>query len=373
MFVLVNYYDVSDYDIGDDTQQVVVEDDDSTDTDNNSYKTTSNTATNDILDNPLSGYSQLSDEEKEAYLRITNELDDLNANFSISDLGLNEEQFERVTNYILSDHPEYFYVDHLSYTMGLNNKILDVNYTFSLDEDEILEKQQEVEKWSDAILSNVTDDMSDYEVAKYLHDYIVSNVDYDLTVDNDQNILSVVEENRSVCAGYTRAYQYLLNEAGIFSTYVTGNVASGPHAWNLVELDGEYGWIDVTWDDPSFGDSSIPDEYISHTYFGLSTEDIQKSHALDSSYNYIEEISEPSYNYFSKEELLVDVNDKASYQEFLDTVDENIKKGENIVEVKAVDETQINDLLNDVSNNYMFSSFSYIPDQYYPIITFMFN
>lgn len=49
----------------------------------------------------------------------------------------------------------------------------------------------------------------------------------------------------------------MLKTMGIFSNYVTGNaVGRGPHAWNLFsnKMDGEYYYVDATWDDPSFDD-----------------------------------------------------------------------------------------------------------------------
>ncbi len=58
---------------------------------------------------------------------------------------------------------------------------------------------------------------------------------------------------QALCAGITRSYQYLLYRAGIVSFCVTGTADSwldavppGPHAWNLLRIDGAWYYADLT-------------------------------------------------------------------------------------------------------------------------------
>ncbi len=55
-------------------------------------------------------------------------------------------------------------------------------------------------------------------------------------------------DHSSVCAGYSRAYQYILQKLGIPCYYCTGS-SGEDHAWNIVKLDDGYYNVDVTWDD----------------------------------------------------------------------------------------------------------------------------
>ncbi len=114
----------------------------------------------------------------------------------------------------------------------------------------------------------VTSNMSDYDVVKALHDYLVLNCDYDqrLYTGNMPFLSHQAEgallEGAAVCSGYAKAYETLLDTAGIPCETITG-YANGYHAWNLVELDGEWYHVDATWDDPT----NRGGDYIRYTYF----------------------------------------------------------------------------------------------------------
>ena len=114
----------------------------------------------------------------------------------------------------------------------------------------------------------ITDSMSDYDVVKTLHDYLVTHCDYDYRVDiGNMPFVSHQAEGAllngtAVCSGYAKAYEALLDAAGIPNETITG-YAGGYHAWNLVQLDGQWYHVDTTWDDPT----TRGGDYIRYTYF----------------------------------------------------------------------------------------------------------
>ena len=114
----------------------------------------------------------------------------------------------------------------------------------------------------------ITSNMSDYDVVKTLHDYLITHCDYDIRVDiGNMPFISHQAEGAllkgtAVCSGYAKAYEILLDAAGIPCETITG-FAGGYHAWNLVQVDGQWYHVDATWDDPT----TRGGDYIRYEYF----------------------------------------------------------------------------------------------------------
>ena len=118
------------------------------------------------------------------------------------------------------------------------------------------------------------DTLSEQEKAKRIHDALSERIIYQAGMHNQQAYGGLVLK-ACVCAGYSRSFQWMLQQVGIPVLYVTGLSSSGHHAWNIMKLDGEL-WYesDLTWDDPSWG-------RIRYKYFAISTEDMLADHTKD--------------------------------------------------------------------------------------------
>ncbi len=82
----------------------------------------------------------------------------------------------------------------------------------------------------------------------------------------------VLLDGTGVCESYALAYQMLLGEIGIPSIYTVGYARGELHAWNLVQLGGDWYHIDATWDDPVGGGNE------GYGYFGLSDKLMGRDH-----------------------------------------------------------------------------------------------
>jgi len=113
----------------------------------------------------------------------------------------------------------------------------------------------------------VHDGMHPWQIALSVHDYLVANCAYDesLSLHTGYDLLL---GGSAVCTGYAQAYQALLLRAGV--PCVTVRSEAMEHQWNLVQIDGEWYHVDVTWDDP------MPNiqGYVSHEYFLLTDGEI---------------------------------------------------------------------------------------------------
>lgn len=113
---------------------------------------------------------------------------------------------------------------------------------------------------------NAETDGSDYARALWLHDWLISQTEYDYSY-LWASAESALTRHKGTCQSYEDAYELLLNTAGIKNAEIRDTYDT--HTWNAAYLDGEWYQIDCTNDD-----SSIKFYYSdqSHLYFGLTDE-----------------------------------------------------------------------------------------------------
>lgn len=95
--------------------------------------------------------------------------------------------------------------------------------------------------------------MTDYQKIAALHDWVVTHVKYDTTLKNISDYDALVN-GTTVCRGYSMLLYKLLTSAGLNSHIVIGKVSTGfkfrrsaeGHAWNMVQLNGNWYFIDST-------------------------------------------------------------------------------------------------------------------------------
>jgi hypothetical protein len=121
------------------------------------------------------------------------------------------------------------------------------------------------------IIDNIKDDtekMTDKEKIRYVYEWIGENNSYDKMftyMSKNQSIYNVFMKNNAVCAGFAKASQVIFQNIGINSYTITGT-STGPHMWNVVEVDGKYYFYDST------VATSAKDESASWYYDGLKQE-----------------------------------------------------------------------------------------------------
>lgn len=145
----------------------------------------------------------------------------------------------------------------------------------------------------DRYLSIAAGKTDPYEITLALHDEMIDSVKYALKSDGvtpqdehwAHSIVGVFDKKSSVCEGYAKAFQLLLNACNVDNVYVTGTSlpkgAVNPvgHAWNLVKLsNGQWYWYDLTWDDqPALPNGKIYD------YFCQTDKAFKENHTPTSS------------------------------------------------------------------------------------------
>lgn len=148
---------------------------------------------------------------------------------------------------VMNSHPELFYVGfEYSYTCDNDGFISTVTPTYTMTKDEIAGNKVAYSCELQKIVSQITPSLSDLEKIVFVHDYLCANYSYDKT-ESVFNAYSFFMNKTGVCQSYTLAFIAIMNELGINAGYASSD--SMNHIWNVVELDGEWYHVDVTWDD----------------------------------------------------------------------------------------------------------------------------
>ena len=128
------------------------------------------------------------------------------------------------------------------------NIFYDVSYLSSLEQEEKVD-----EEVSNLLKSLDLSNKTDYQKVKAIYDYICSNVTYDHDNLNDESYslkytaYAALINKTAVCQGYASLFYRLALDAGVDTRVISGE-AGGPHAWNIVKLNGKYYNLDSTWD-----------------------------------------------------------------------------------------------------------------------------
>ncbi|RKM62123.1 hypothetical protein D6855_01490 [Butyrivibrio sp. CB08] len=240
----------------------------------------------------LYAYDRLTDAGKTLYVEMLAIMEHLATDVSVSTTS--DEAIELVFEHVSMDHPELFYVGGYQYTdyrKGEETSRIAFSGTYLYDEAEVKSRQTQINEAVNKCLAGAPATPDEYYKVKYVYEYIIKNTEYDKDAPDNQNLCSVFIGGRSVCNGYAKATQYLLNKMGVKCTFVTGMVTtkSGQqfrHAWNLVLCNGVHYYLDVTWGDASYqtasGESADPSllPEVNYDYLNVTTEEILRQHTL---------------------------------------------------------------------------------------------
>lgn len=156
---------------------------------------------------------------------------------------------------------------------------ININYLYTEEEKEVVTK-----KVNEIYNQVITNDMSDYDKIKAIHDYIVDHSKYDVER-NDKDDSKYISykaygpliEGYATCSGYTDAMALFLEKMGIknfkVATELMQKDISG-HVWNAIFLDNKWLHLDLTWDDPVSDDGK---DYLQHKYFLISSKELEEA------------------------------------------------------------------------------------------------
>lgn len=166
---------------------------------------------------------------------------------------ISTHEADKIIEAVYYDNPEIFWwAGNISWYYNSDGTVTRILFDYLFSQQEMNARNKEFLNMSLPVIFYANLLESDMAKIKYVHDYLCLSVDYDyeaLKLNNYggklQTAYSAIVEYKTVCAGYSRAFAYYMQQLRIPCTVLYG---SG-HAWNMIEIYNDFYQMDVTWND----------------------------------------------------------------------------------------------------------------------------
>lgn len=188
----------------------------------------------------------------------------MSPSISLRTYSLTVEQLKTILQELINSSPELFHVGK-QYQYYISGTVIDsLLPTYTCTAEEYTARSAVYESEIAALLALRDTNWSVTETVLFYHDYLALHYSYDLTEPYNYDAYSFLTEKTGVCQAYTLTFTALMNRLNIECAYVQSEAMV--HIWNVVQIEGEWYHIDITWDDPT------PDRpgQVMHSLFLLS-------------------------------------------------------------------------------------------------------
>lgn len=283
--------------------------------------------------------SRLGKSEQEVYDLLSQAIE--NHTDKVNVVGCGFDTVNKISEAIEHDRPDLFWFRTFSMCGD------EVTLKYGATAEEAQELIRRMEPVAEQYLEGIDDSMSAYDVLLRIHVKLISQVDYDTIalekqkksggpakdkIDYLRTICGVFLDGKAVCEGYARAVQYLAQKCGIECAEASGYIRkengekSGAHAWNIVKVDGDYYYLDTTWDDSSNTVQTVKKNDLGFDYFCITTEELLRTRDLELCPVEPPECTSTKANYYNHNDLVIDSYDVEKLREIAVTAAKNGKK-----------------------------------------------
>ncbi len=308
-------------------------------------------------------YEQLSEEEQLVYKEIYQGLSACQTKITLHSNDAN--RVNHILLLVMMDFPEIFWTDGSGQLFSYNDEYVVLEPTYVYQGEEKQKRQNEIKDAATQIIESIPQHANEYEKIKYIYEYLVETITYEEGAPDNQNIYSSLVNGKSVCAGYAKANQYLLEVMGIPCIYVTGTATSqngsDAHAWNIVKCDGKYYYVDVTWADAIWlnQEQNRSKEPI-YDYLCCDEKTIEKTHDAEGDYNF-PTCDSDELNYYRLQDMFYE---EAERSVLLDAMYASIDAKEESIVFKFANEDVYGDAKDMFINELIEVASQYIGEQY---------
>ena len=125
--------------------------------------------------------------------------------------------------------------------------------------------------------------MTPDQKVKAVHDWMINYANYDESyMDVSQTVEGFIYNRTAVCAGYAKTFEYFMTVLRIPCETIEGD----DHAWNRVAINGQWFYVDTTWDDPISYYNGVRRDRLKYNYFLISEAQMNMDHYPESIHDY---------------------------------------------------------------------------------------
>ena len=220
------------------------------------------------------------------------------------------------------------------YTKDLNKKVLTIQPEYDFTKKDIARHQAIISASLDFV--DAVKQKNDFEKVKFVHDYILNTVQYSFSQEA-YSALGIALNKAGVCVGIAKYVKLALDRLLLKSIVVTGRAINPSfeqdereeHAWNMVEIDGEWFYLDVTFD------LTLKHNINRYDYFLVGNKDINVSHTTA---NRLPLASAAASDYYTKNGLIA--SDLATLGKLIYAT---VSKGRTLMQFRLLNANSIQD------------------------------
>lgn len=194
----------------------------------------------------------------------------------VDSLANSQEKLSDINNYV---HP-FNSFKHIETTYNsLGSVTISVVRAYTPEEIALLNKAID-----DIYPKIINENATVEEKIKSVHDYIINNTKYDSSRKNGESeyhsdtAYGALYEGYAVCGGYSDTMSLFLNRMNIPNF----KASSDMHVWNVVNVNGQWLNLDLTWDDPISIDGL---DYLEYDFFLIDSQTMQKIEKKEHNFN----------------------------------------------------------------------------------------
>lgn len=176
---------------------------------------------------------------------------------NVAKFNIPRSDAEILINAFVWENPEVSFCITNKSCASIDNVVQTI--TFDYDNLETIKtRHAEIVLAVDKIAAMIDTEWNDVQKAMWINDYICDTFTYDLETEY-HTIDNLLKTKKGICEAYANLFTAVAKRVGLNSSYCFSNELA--HIWNMVEIDGEWYYLDTTWND------SYVDRY---NYFLLS-------------------------------------------------------------------------------------------------------